>query len=222
MKKTLFIGAMLLAGMMIFGASANAQTRKEKKAAKRADWEYEQKIKKIKQEQEIDQLTKKPAAADEVFVDIPCYEESVSKGEGDPYFRELGTASDIELGKARQMALENANSLIKRRLGGVVKGLATDYSKTVSTKSAPTNMAQILESEFTKVVDKVVNDADKPCEKRAKDQKGQWVSYYVIWVKKTDLAEKMAEAAAASEEIKVEIDRDKFRKYAEEYMSKQQ
>lgn len=222
MKKVMLIGTMLLCGMMLLSLPANAQSRKDKKAAKKAEWEHQQKIKELQRQRELDSIANLSKPADEVFVDIPCYEESLSQGEEDPYFRELGIGEDVNRAKARTAAVLQANDMIKNRLGGVVKGLSTNYSKLMTTKSSPAKLEQIIEGELITVIDNAVRDAAKPCEKWAKDRAGQWVCYYVIWVGRTELANKMTDALAEKEELKAEFDREQFRKYAEEYMRKQQ
>lgn len=215
MKKAMFIGATLLLGMMMIAAPADAQSRKDKKAAKKAEWEHQQKIKEMQRQRELDSIAN---LSNEVAVDIPCMEFSISESEEDPYFRELGIGEDLQRPKARLLSIENANSMIKRRLGGVVKGLATDYSKSVSTKSSPAHMEQIIEQEYTTMIDKVLRDAAKPCEKIRQDRSGRWISYYVVWVGREELADKLADALSQNEELKAEFDRDRFRQFAKEYM----
>lgn len=222
MKKAMFIGAMALLGMMMVAAPADAQSRKDKKAAKKAEWEHQQKLKEMQRQREIDSVANLSKPKFEEFYDIPCYDVSLSQGEEDPYFRELGIGEDVSRPKARLMAIANANSMIKQRIGGVVKGLATDYSKTVSTKSSPARMEQIIEQEFTTVIDKVLRDAAKPCEKMSQLRTGAWACYYVVWVGRDEVASQLADALAEKEEIKAEFDREQFRKYAEEYMRKHQ
>lgn len=200
MKKVFFIASMLLCGMMMIANTAEAQSRKDKKAAKKAEWEHQQKLKEMERQRQLDSMANLSKPSDEVFVDIPCYDLTLSQDEEDPYFRELGIGEDINRPQARLLAVDNANSMIKRRLGGVVKGLATDYSKTVSTKSSPAHVAQIIEQEYTTIIDKVIRDAAKPCEKMAKNRAGQWVCYYVIWVGRGELADKLADAVANNEE----------------------
>ena len=223
MKKFRFVLSVMVIAMSVMVCNpAMAQTRKQKKAAKQAEWEHQQKIKELQRQRELDSIANLSKPADEEFVDMPCYEETLSQGEEDPYFRELGIGEDVDRPKARLLAVDNANSMVKRRIGGVVKGLATDYSKTVSTKSSPANLEQIIEQEYTTIIDKVLRDAAKPCEKWAKNRAGQWVCYYAIWVGREEVADKLADALANNEELKAEFDRDRFRKYAEEYMKKQQ
>ncbi len=218
MKKVMFIGAMLLCGLMMLPTPADAQSRKDKKKAEKADWEYQQRLKELERQRKLDSVANLATPQSEMFVDIPCYDKTLSQGEEDPYFRELGIGESMNRAQARLLAIDNANSMVKRRIGGVVKGLATDYSKNVSTKSSPAHLSQIIEQEYVTVIDKIIRDAAKPCEKMSRDRSGQWCCYYVIWVGRGELADKLADAVANNEEIQADFDREKFRKYAKEYL----
>ena len=83
-------------------------------------------------------------------------------------------------------------------------------------------MEGIVESELTTAVKKALEDADNACEQAAVLPTGEIQYYYVIEVQKQDLAGKMAKAISENEKLRADFDRDQFRKYAEEYMKKQQ
>ena len=56
MKKVMFIGATLLLGMMMIAAPADAQSRKDKKAAKKAEWQFEQQRKEMERQRVLDSI----------------------------------------------------------------------------------------------------------------------------------------------------------------------
>ena len=108
------------------------------------------------------------------------------------------------------------------RLGGAVRGLATDYSKKFSQSGAGDSKRGLIEREFTKVIDEVLNTADQACENSTQDETGNFYYYYVIQIQKGKVVDAMAKAIDQNAELRTEFDRDQFRKYAEEYMRKEQ
>lgn len=224
MKKIHFaLSVMVIAMSVMVCNPAMAQTRKQKKAAQQAEWEFQQKKREMERQRVLDSIenaNKRPAeSALGSFVDVPCYDQSRSDKE---YYRELGTGKAIDLASARRMALQSAQALMRDRLAHQVKGLATDYSKTMSNSKKGAEMEQIIEGEFTNIVDGFLNDADNPCEKWSQDRTGNFNAFYTIEIRKGDLVDKLAEGLSKNEKLQAEFDRDQFRKYAEEYMKKQQ
>ena len=146
---------------------------------------------------------------------MPCAAESKSDAN---YFRELGVGNDADKQQARLKAITGANRMLNQRLGGVVKGISEDYVKNVTGEKVNTMQSE-MEGRLLKVVDKVLNDADNPCEKLFLTDAGTWESYYVIEVSKKVLADKMAEAMAQDEASQIEFNRDKFRESAQKLMN---
>ena len=216
MKKVLFFGILLISSMMIFSNSANAQTRKEKKAAKKAEWEFQQKVKELERQRMLDSIANLATPANEVFQqDIPCYAESRSDKE---YFRELGEGEDTKRHVARLNAVKMAQSMMRERLAHSVKGLSTDYSKLVNKSGKDSDLEQIIEGEMMNVVDAALKDADNPCERWSQDRSGRHHVYYVIEIKKSDIADRLADAVSNNDKLRAEFDRERFRQFAKEYM----
>lgn len=214
------IGSILFMSLMMLATPAEAQTRKEKKAAKKAEWEFQQKIKEMERQRTLDSIANLSAPRDEVFQnDIPCYAESRSDKE---YYRELGEGVDTKRNIARLTAVKMAQSMLRERLAHSVKGLSTDYTKLMNKSGKNSDMEQLMEGEFMSVVDASLNDADNPCERWSQDRSGNFHVYYVIEISRKELTEKMAEAISQNDQLKAEFDRDQFRKFADEYMAKQQ
>lgn len=155
---------------------------------------------------------------DEVEVTIYCIDEAKSDRE---YYRELGIGNSVNKQSARDAALSSAKAMLKNRLGGMVKGISTDYSRTVAGQTQADKVQRLMERELTQVVDKMLNDADNPCEKMTKDKNGSFVSYYVIEVSKNDMLnkfDKAVETLSKQEEFEIEFRREKFREHAKKYM----
>lgn len=153
-----------------------------------------------------------------VSVMLPCLDSSY---DDDDYYRDLGIGTALNPQLARKAAVKAAQSMIKERLNGVVKGLSTDYSRSVSGAVPADKVESIIESEFNTIVDKMLNDADKTCEDLVKLEDGNYRSYYAIQISKKELVNKATEAISNEEELKIQFDREQFRKYAEDYLNKQ-
>jgi|GEM_PF-3535925 len=223
MKKLMFIGSMLFVAMMMIATPAEAQSRKEKKAAKKAEWQFEQQKKEMERQRVLDSIknanarpTTSPAGT---TFDLPCSGMGTSDKD---YFRQIGIGKDMDLSLAQRKAAQSAKSIIRDRLGEHVKGLVTDYTKTYSKSGKGSDMEGILEREFTSVVDEVLKNADNPCEKPAQLNTGEFQYYYVIEIRKNELVDKMADVISNNDKLRAEFDRDQFRKYAEQYLKNQQ
>lgn len=154
---------------------------------------------------------------DETEITIPCYDESRSTPD---FYRELGIGTEANPQSARDQAVKSAKAMVKTRLGGVIKGISTDYSKNVSGGGAPADkVGRLMEQELTQVIDKMLNDADNPCEKLFKTKEGAYRSYYVIEISKKEFVDNSLKAISENDELKLMYDRDKFREYAKKYMS---
>lgn len=206
--------------MMMLTVPADAQTRKEKKAAQKAEWEFQQKMKEMERQRALDSIASLASPANEVFQkSIPCYAESRSDKE---YYRELGEGEDTKRNVARLSAVKMAQSMMRERLAHSVKGLSTDYSKLVNKSGKDSDLEQKIEGEMMNVVDAVLNDADNPCEEWSQDRSGRYHVYYVIEIKKNEIADKFAEAISKSDKLQIDFDRERFRQFAKEYMQRLQ
>lgn len=219
MKKLMFIGSMLFVAMMMIATPAEAQSRKDKKAAKKADWEYEQQVKQMERQRKLDSIANLAKPANEVFQnEIPCYAESRSDKE---FYRELGEGEDTKRNIARLAAVKMAQSMMRERLAHSVKGLSTDYSKLMNKSGKDSDMEQLIEGEMMNVVDSYLNDADNPCERWSQDRSGRYHVYYVIEIRKADLVDMFDKAISNNDKLRAEYDRERFRQFAKEYMEGQ-
>lgn len=152
---------------------------------------------------------------DIVFYELPCGDFDRDTKE---FFTGLGTAESVNEQNARDGALEAAKGQVRRKLGGLVKGLSTDYSKFMRGSAAQTDVSSIVEGELATVVERQLNDAMKTCERMGRTAQGTYKSYVAIQISKEELAKNMASALGENEKLRMEYDRERFRKFAEEYM----
>ncbi|MFZ4462822.1 MAG: hypothetical protein ACOYN5_03200 [Bacteroidales bacterium] len=147
---------------------------------------------------------------------IPCLEKSYDDNE---YFRDLGQGKNLNAQNARTAAIGSAKSMIHQKLGGFVQGLTTDYTRTMAGQVGE-NTQRAMEGELNTLVEKMLNDAEKICEEMTQDQNGAYNSFIVLQISKSELVDKMANTLSADEELKIEFNRDQFRKFAEEKLEK--
>lgn len=147
---------------------------------------------------------------------LPCVDASM---DDDDYFRDLGIGTSINKQSARKAAVEASKSMIKSRLGGMIKGVSTDYSRTVAGQAPADKVQRIIEEEFTQVVEKMLNDADKTCEDMYQVASGEFESYYAIQISKKEMINKVSNVLSSNEELEIEFNREQFRKFAEKRMA---
>lgn len=148
-------------------------------------------------------------------IELPCVDESM---DNDDYFKAMGTATNVNMQNARSAAFDAAKSMLNKRLGGFVTGLSTDYSRTVAGDAQMDKVQRMMESEMYAVVERMLNDASKTCEKMYQNQSGNYESYIAIQVSKKEMINKMADRLTNNQELEIEFNRDQFRKFAEQKM----
>ena len=148
-------------------------------------------------------------------IPLPCVDESM---DNDEYYRAMGTAENVNMQNARTAAFDAAKSMLHKRLGGLVKGLSSDYSRSVAGNAQQDKVQRIMEGEMYTVVDKMLNDAAKTCEKMYQNASGNYESYIAIQVSKKEMVNQMSTALSNNEELEIEFNRDQFRKFAEKKM----
>lgn len=146
------------------------------------------------------------------FYDLPCVDASMDDND---YFRGLGVGTHVNLQSARTAAMQSARQMLLERLGGFVQGLTTDYARTVAGQAPVDKVQRELEDGLDKLVEKMVNDAEKTCEKFSQLQTGEFQSYIAIQIPKKDMLDNMLNTLSNNEELEIEFNREQFRKYAE-------
>jgi len=228
MKKVIFIGATMLLGMMMVCTSVDAQTRKEKKAAKAEAYKNEQRriqeekelihqvrmdsIANAKKEREKAEAKREAEArAKEVSVEMPCT--------GDKYFstNEILRASANRQSQskdvAKRMATTSALNELASKIAVTVKSLAKDYLKSVSI-DMDESLGQVYESMTKQIVNQRINSYKTICEKYTSsynaNNKKIINCYICVEVSKDDVLKPIYEEIQANAKTKLEIDYEKF------------
>lgn len=134
------------------------------------------------------------------------------------YFTGMGVGENVNMQNARSAAFDAAKSMLKRKIGGMAKGLSTSYSKTMSGNVAQDDVARIVEGEIALVVERMLNDAEMTCEKLYQTPAGTYQSHIAIRISKEELAMNMSKGLSENDKLRMEYDRERFRKFAEDYM----
>ena len=222
MKKILLLFVALLAVTVC--NPVMGQTRKDKKAAEKEAWQREQahkrEMEEMKYQMERDRLERERTKANSevTTINIPCLEASYDDEE---YFRDYGIGN-VENGNeqlARERAFQAAKSMIKQRLGEYVQGMTDyfleSYSNSKSDKDAAGNRAL---TKLNGVVEGMINDAKKVCEKSGIDMKGNTKWYICIEIPKKELNEKLKNAMSEDEKLRRDFDAAQMQKFMDERM----
>ena len=147
-----------------------------------------------------------------VEMSIPCD----VKDDAD-FFRASGTATNINQQNARTAALNAAKSMINQKLGGTIKGITTDYQRSLAGNAQQEDIARLMEGEFQMAVDRTLNDAGQICEKMFRTDAGNYESWIGIEISKKKLAAEMEKGLSENEKLKVVYDREKFEEKYKKY-----
>ena len=150
-------------------------------------------------------------------VELPC---ANAGQDNQDYFGGMGVGENVNMQNARMAALNAAKSMINAKIGGLAKGLSTDYVRTQAGGAQQDDVQRLAEREITQVIERVLNDAEQTCEKMYQTPNGTYQSHIAIRISKKELANKMATALSEDQKLEGMFHRDQFRKWAEEYMKK--
>lgn len=200
------------------------QTRKDKKAAKKEAWQREQQrqreIEEMQHQLRMDSLARIKAQNDHQVTtfNVPCLEASY---DDEDYFRDYGIGAVMNGNEqlARERALRAAKDMIKLRLGEYVQGMTDyfleSYSSNQSDRDAAGNRAL---TKLNGVVDGMLQDANKICEKPGVDVKGNTNWYVCIEIPKKELNKKLMETLSTDEKFRRDFDADQMQKFMDERM----
>lgn len=212
----MFIGAMLLAGMMMVSTPVDAQTRKQKKEIK----QKELKAKELERQCQLDSLMNRFSESLEHLSEeekSPCYKESRSDKD---YYRELGEGISTDQYDSHIEAVRQAQINMMERLTRVAKELSSEYSKKDTTTNMDYTIIQLMENEIMNAVTSFYTEI--PCEKVALDAGGIIHTYLVIETSKKDIVNTVTNTIRNNEKLRDIFDSELFRKIAEDYMGMQE
>ena len=133
------------------------------------------------------------------------------------YFRASGTATNNNQQNARTAALNAAKSMVNQKLGGTVKGITTDYQRSLAGNAQQEDIARLIEGELQMAVERTLNDAEQICEKMYRTDAGNYESWIGIQISKKKIAAEMEKGLSENEKLKVVFDRDKFEERNKKY-----
>lgn len=148
-------------------------------------------------------------------VSLPCGDYSKDSKD---YYAGMGIGENTNMQAARIAALEGAKDMVKRKIGGQVKGLASNYSRVMTGSAAQNDVQSIIEGEMITTLDKMLNDAEQTCEKMFKTQSGTYQAHIAIKISKDELIDKTATALSKNDKLEMEFNREQFRKWMKERM----
>ena len=218
----------MLLGMMMVCTTVDAQSRKEKRAAKSEAYKNEQR--RIQEEKELihqvrmdsianakkerekaEAEAKREARAKEVALEMPCT--------GEKYFstNEILRASANRQSQskdvAKRMATTSALNNLAAKISVSIKSVAKDYLKSVSV-DMDESLGQVYESMTKQVVNQNFDSYKTLCEKYTSsynaNNKKIINCYICVEVSKDDVLKPIYEEMQANAKTKLEIDYEKF------------
>ncbi len=149
--------------------------------------------------------------------EAPCQEYDT-----DEYFTSTGIANgpQTRMGMVHEMALANAQNIVRQKMQHAYKGAIDDYSNAIGT-NAGTDMQEKIERGGTQVIDRIINDTQENCVKySAVDSRGNVSCYVGIRISKEEVATAIADYVSDDEELKIRFNEFDFRKRMEETFKK--
>lgn len=175
--------------------------------------EHEIELGQIEHDREINAANMKGTA-----LEIPCVESSF---DDETYFRDLGigTAEGNNLQNCRYAAVDAAKGMIKKRLGEFVQGISTFYTGNYSGSKDKNAVESKIANKLNGVVEKMLNDADKECEKSQTNARGTVEWYYVVRIPKYELKKNMIDVMSQEEKDRIDFNEYQMQKFMDERMN---
>ena len=149
--------------------------------------------------------------------EAPCQEYDTEE-----YFAATGIASGPQprMGVVHEMALANAQNIVRQKMQHAYKGAIDDYSNAIGTNMG-TDIQEKMERGGTQIIDRIINDTQENCVKySAVDSRGNVSCYVGIRISKEEVATAIADYVSDDEELKVRFNEFDFRKRMEENFKK--
>lgn len=241
MKKLFFL-ATVVAMSLFVAMPAQAQSRKEKKAAEKANWEMEQQQKreeaelrhqiemqKLRDAQAASQAAKEEAAAKEAArkraeaeaaehakltatVEMPCQ----SYDDADWFYATGARRFEMNrINTTPAALLRSTQRQLLDKLKGAYKQVTRDYFDQMDTEEGSYEREHI-ESAGEKVINQLVNETHEVCRKQTAypDAEGKYTMYMSIRVSKKEIVEKVVDEISEDQQLKVRFNEKKFREDA--------
>ena len=148
--------------------------------------------------------------------------ETYSMPTFEPDTEEYFAASGMARGSRERMdmlqrsALTNAQNLIRQKMTHAYEGMVVDYSKEQGNNNG-TDMTKKIQTGGTQIIKGIVNETmARDVKFSGVDEKGYVTCFVGIRIYKKQMADKIAKSLSQDEELKLNSDEERFRKYMEE------
>jgi len=134
------------------------------------------------------------------------------------YFAASGMArgSRERMDMLQRSALTNAQNLIRQKMTHAYEGMVVDYSKEQGNNNG-TDMTKKIQTGGTQIIKGIVNETmARDVKFSGVDEKGYVTCFVGIRIYKKQMADKIAKSLSQDEELKLNSDEERFRKYMEE------
>jgi hypothetical protein len=240
--KKIMLFATVVAMSLAVAMPVNAQSRKDKKAAKKEAWEMRQQFIKdsterankakleamdkaqqaqeeaVKREQAAKEAAAKAAAEAEQHAKMTAVAEMPCQAyDDDEWFYATG-AKQFEMKKISQtpaVLLRSTQRQLKDKLKNAYKQVNQDYFDQMETEDSE-YAREHIESAGLTVIDQMVNETREYCRKQTAypDAQGLYTMYMSIRVSKKEIVEKVVNKISKEEELNVRFNENKFRESA--------
>lgn len=232
MKKTIVLAMMALA---IVALPATAQSRKDKKAAKKAEWEMQQKQKAeeaaLLHQMKMDSIRDAQAAREAAKAEAEA-KKAAEKAEQDylnstqtyklpcwePDTKEYFTAQVQRVMPLNQVTMQAtallrlAKQQMQQKIAGAYKQVIRDYMDQMDLDDKFT-AASHIESAGEMVINQIVNNTEESCREMTRpDASGQVTLYLAIKVSKENLVKEILNNIPEKEKKEVLTNEEEFRK----------
>ena len=240
MKKITLLGALALSFLLC--APTMAQSRKDKKAAKKAQWEMEQEYKRkeaemiyqmrldsIKAAQEerdaakaeakrkAEEQAKREAEEEAYMKQTAVREEPCQIYDDDEWF--VASGSVQYLPKDQKLTPSSLLRSLKRqlfdKLSGKYQQVTEDYFDQMDTEEGA-YAREHIESAGRQIINQMVNETRENCRKVSAyaNSEGKYTMYMSIRISKKEIIEKVAETLSEEKELKTRFNEKQFRESA--------
>lgn len=150
-------------------------------------------------------------------IPIPCGDESFDDDEN---YRDVGMSEGKDRSKVRNLAFEDAQGMLMRRLIGLVERVTTNWLEGASSKADNSGIERLIKDKIQTTISKVVNDAYKTCEKNTIDDLGIYHAYIALRVPKAILKKELNKQIQAEEELRIKFNEKEFQNFFDEQVKK--
>lgn len=236
MKKIAIVAMAILCSVAFTNCAAKKPVQKQAEPARAVVQQSEEddldrKIREMEKKERLAELEHKAALreaernkeigaiANEVKTyNVPCIESSY---DDEDYFRDYGIGN-VEGGNeqtARERASQAAKDMIRKRLGEYVQGMTDYYLESYSNNKSERDAAgNRVRTKLIGVVEGMLRNADKICEKIGTDAKGNTKVYYAIQIPKKELNKKMMDIMSEDDKLRRDFNAEQMQKFMDERM----